>query len=151
MRISNIIEINATPAEVFYWLGDPTRAREWMTSVSHTEIIEKTPDWIGTTFRETVEEGGRGTELTGVVTDFVANERMSFHLEGEFNTVDVVWTLKDRGQTTEVSQVAEVKFRGLMRVLSIALAPAFKRKVMAQGQREFAGLKALCERGGSGQ
>ena len=147
MRISNTIEIKATPAKVFYWLGDPTRAREWMTSVSHTEVIEKTPNWVGTTFRETVEEDGRGTELRGVVTDFVANERMAFHLEGEFNTVDVVWTLRDKGQITEVSQVAEVRFKGLMRVLSIVLGPAFRKKIIAQGEREFARLKELCERG----
>jgi carbon monoxide dehydrogenase subunit G len=151
MKISNTIEIEATPAEVFYWLGDPSRAREWMTSVSHTEIIEKTPNWVGTTFRETVEEDGRGTELRGVVTDFIANERMAFHLEGKFNTVDVVWTLRDKGQTTEVSQMAEVKFRGLVRVLSIVLGSAFKKKVIAQDQREFARLKALCERGNAGR
>lgn len=120
---------------------------EWMTSVSRTEIIDQTPDWIGTTFRETVEEDGRGTELRGVVTDFRENERMAFHLEGEFNTVDVVWTLRARGEITEVLQVAEVRFKGLMRVLVLVLAPAFKKKITAQGQSEFAKLKALCERG----
>lgn len=147
MKITQTVEIRATVEEVFYWLGDPTRAMEWMTSVSRTEIIEKTPGWIGTTFRETVEEGGRGTELRGVVTDFVANERMAFHLEGEFNTVDVVWTLRHRGETIEVSQVAEVRFKGLMSVLILVLGPAFKKKMMAQGQSEFARLKALCEPG----
>jgi uncharacterized protein YndB with AHSA1/START domain len=147
LKITQTVEIRATVEEVFCWLGDPTRAMEWMTSVSRTEIIEQTPGWIGTTFRETVEEGGRGTELRGVVTDFVENERMAFHLEGEFNTVDVVWTLQDRGEITEVLQVAEVRFKGLMRVLVLLLAPAFKKKITAQGQSEFAKLKALCERG----
>ena len=146
MRITQIVEIRATVERVFYWLGDPERAREWMSSVSHTEIIEKTPGWIGTTFRETVTEGGRGTELRGVVTDFVANERMAFHLEGEFNTVDVVWTLRDMGRTTEVCQAAEVRFKGLIGLMSLVLAPVFKKKVAAQGRREFARLKELCER-----
>jgi hypothetical protein len=117
----------------------------WMTSVSRTEIIEKTPNWVGTTFRETVEEDGRGTELQGVVTDFVANERMAFHLEGQFNTVDVVWTLKESGGSTEVCQVADVRFKGPMRVLSVVFGSAFKRKIMAQAQSEFAALKELCE------
>lgn len=147
MKITQSVEIRATVEEVFHWLGDPTRAMEWMTSVSRTEIIDQTPDWIGTTFRETVEEDGRGTELRGVVTDFRENERMAFHLEGEFNTVDVVWTLRARGEITEVLQVAEVRFKGLMRVLVLVLAPAFKKKITAQGQSEFAKLKALCERG----
>jgi carbon monoxide dehydrogenase subunit G len=147
MKITNTIEIQATPAKVFYWLGDPTRAMEWMTSVSRTEIIEKTPGWIGTRFREAVEEDGRQTELQGVVTDFVENERTAFHLEGKFNSVNVVWTLRGTGQTTEVCQVAEVRFKGLLRVLSVVLGPALKKKIIAQGQYEFARLKELCERG----
>ena len=146
MKITNIIEIAATAAKVFYWLGDPSRAMEWMTSVARTEIIEKTPGWVGTRFRETVEEDGRGTEMHGIVTEFLTNERMAFHLEGEFNTVDVVWTLQEKEQSTIVSQVAEVRFKGLMRVMSVLLGPAFKKKIMAQAQREFAVLKELCER-----
>ena len=145
MKIINTVEIGASAAKVFYWLGDPSRAMTWMTSVSRTEIIKKIPNWVGTTFRETVEEDGRGTELRGVVTDFVANERMAFHLEGQFNTVDVVWTLKERGETTEVSQVAEVRFKGLMRVVSVLFGSVFKKKITAQAQQEFATLKALCE------
>jgi uncharacterized protein YndB with AHSA1/START domain len=146
MRITNTVDIRSSTSEVFYWLGDPDRAKQWMTSVSGTEIIDKVPGWIGTTFRETVEEDGRGTELQGVVTAYVANQRMAFHLEGAFNTVDVNWTLEDRGQVTRVSQVAEVRFKGVMRVLSILFAPGFKRKIAAQGQQEFAELKRLCER-----
>ena len=145
MKIINTVEIGASAAKVFYWLGDPSRAMTWMTSVSRTEIIEKTPNWVGTTFRETVEEDGRGTELRGVVTDFVANERMAFHLEGQFNAVDVVWTLKERGEITEVSQVAEVRFKGLMRVVGVLFGTAFKKKITAQAQQEFAALKDLCE------
>ena len=146
MKITHTVEIRATVDRVFYWLGDPSRAMRWMTSVSGTEIIEKTPCWVGTTFRETVEEDGQATVMSGVVTDFTANERMAFHLEGEFNTVDVVWTLQEHGQGTLVSQVAEVRFKGLMRVVSLLFGPAFRKKITAQAQQEFAKLKELCER-----
>lgn len=146
MKITHTVEIRATAERVFYWLGDPSRAMRWMTSVSDTEIIEKTSGWVGTTFRETVQEDGRATVMSGVVTDFTANERMAFHLEGEFNTVDVVWTLQVHEQGTLVSQVAEVRFKGLMRVVSLLFGPAFRKKITAQAQQEFAKLKELCER-----
>jgi carbon monoxide dehydrogenase subunit G len=146
MKITSTVEIRATADKVFYWLRDPSRAMEWMASVSRTELIDRTPNWIGTTFLETVEEDGRGTEMRGVVTDFVVNERMAFHLEGAFDTVDVVWTLQEKEQGTVVSQVAEVRFKGLMRVMSVLFGPAFKKKIMAQAQKEFATLKELCER-----
>jgi len=30
MRITNTIEINSTPEEVFNWLKDPNKAMEWI-------------------------------------------------------------------------------------------------------------------------
>jgi carbon monoxide dehydrogenase subunit G len=145
MRISNVIEIENTPESVFSWLEDPRRAIQWMTSVSKTEIIEETADKIGTTFREVVEENGRGTELRGVVTDFVLNKRISFHLEGDFNTVDVSYTLEDKGGITQLRQNAEIHFKGASRLMSILMGPSFKKKILEQAQREFNKLKELCE------
>ena len=93
MKISNTIEIESTPEKVFYWLEDPSRAMKWMTSVTRTEIIKDTPNKVGTTFREYIEENGRGTEMHGVVTDFVPNKQLGFHLEGDFNFVEVGFIL----------------------------------------------------------
>ena len=146
MKITNTIEIRTTPETVFYWLGDPSRAVQWMTSVSHTEIIKKTPNWIGTTFRETVEENGRGTDLHGEVIDFEENKRLVFHLEGDFNTVEVTWLLRQRGDFTEVVQQAELRFKGFLRIMSIVIGPLLKKKIKAQARGEFATLKELCER-----
>jgi hypothetical protein len=101
---------------------------------------------VGTTFRELVEENGRGTELRGVVTDFVSNKRLAFHLEGEFNSVEVNYTLEGKGEITQLSQNAEIHFKGLLRVLSIFLSSVFKKRIMGQARSEFVRLKELCER-----
>ena len=81
MEVSNTIEINCTPEKVFYWLEDPVRAMEWMTSVTRTKIIEETPDMVGTTFVEYLEEGGRGTEMRGIITEFIPNKTHSISPE----------------------------------------------------------------------
>ena len=146
MNISNSIEIKATPEEVFYWLEDPNRAVEWMTSVTKTEIIEQTLNMKGTTFREYIEENGRGTEMRGVVTDFVPNKRMAFYLEGDFNSTQVAFTLEEKGEMTQLTQQAQVHFKGMLRVFSIFFGPFFKKKIKRQTQSELAKLKALCER-----
>ena len=145
MRISNVIEIRNTPENVFSWLEDPRRAIQWMKSVSKTEIIAETADKIGTTFREIVEENGRGTELHGVVTDFVLNKRLAFHLESDFNIVDVSYTLEEKGGNTQLRQNAEIHFKGTSRLLSILVGPAFTKKIIKQAQSDFARLKELCE------
>lgn len=145
MRISHSIEIGNTPDRVFYWLEDPGRAVKWMTSVTKTEIIEKTPDMVGTRFRETVEENGAGTYMSGVITEFETNKRLAFHLEGEFNTVDVVYVLREKGGGTELSQDAYIRFKGFTRVLNVLLGSVFKKKILSQAKAEFARLKELCQ------
>ena len=146
MKISSSIEIRATPAKVFYWLKDPNRAMEWMTSVTQTEIIKQTPNMTGTTFREYIKENDRGTEMRGVVTDFVPNKRIAFYLEGDFNSTQVDFTLEEKGEMTQLTQQAQVHFKGMLRVLSIFFGPFFKKQVTSQTQRELARLKELCER-----
>jgi len=145
MKFIYTIEIRNTADKVFYWLEDPSRAMVWMTSVSKTEIINETPNIVGTTFRETIEEQGRGTEMRGVVTGFVANKRLAFHLEGEFNSVDVNYTLQEKGKTTQLTQNAEIRFKGLIRLMSVFLGPILRKKIEEQAQSEFNKLKELCE------
>ena len=142
MKISNTIEIKSTPENVFYWLEDPERAMKWQTTVTKYEIIKETPQRVGTTFTEYIEENGHGTEMRGILTGFVPNKMLAFHLEGEYNTIDVNFTLNEKEGITQITQHADVHFRGMLKVLSIFL----KKKIIKQMQKEFAVLKELCER-----
>ncbi len=145
MKISNRIEIKAAPEKVFYWLEDPDRAMKWMTSVTKSEIIKETPLKVGTTFREYIEENGRGTEMHGVVTEFVSNERFAVHLEGDFTSADVSFILEENGEVTHLTQNVELRFKGMLKVLSVFIRASIKKKIIRQAQNEFARLKELCE------
>ena len=145
MKIRNSIKINAAADKVFGRLADPDRAMKWMTSVKKGEIIEKTPDIVGTTFREYIEENGRGTEMRGVITCCDRNARLDFHLEGDFNTVDVMFTMEEVGGATYLTQTADVHFKGALRIMSVIMGPAFKKKTISQAREEFVKLKELCE------
>lgn len=150
MRFAISVDINATPEEVWYWLGDPERAKTWMTSVTHTEYIHRTPEMIGSTLRETVEENGRGTELQGVITAFTPNEKMAVSLEGDYNTADVTFTLEEQDGFTRLTQTADVRFKGITRLLSLLFGRTFRKNITQQAQSEFATLKTLCESGAAG-
>ena len=134
MEISNIIEIQASPEKIFSWLEDSDRAKEWMTSVTRSEILKETPNRIGTTFSEFIEENGRGIEMRGVITEFVPNERFSVHLESDINTVDVCFSLIEKGSTTQLKQDALLRFKGMMKVFSIVLRSSIKKKISSQTQ-----------------
>lgn len=149
MKVSYTIEINSKPEEVFYWISDPERAMAWMSSVSKYEILHETPNMVGTTGREIVEEDGRWTELHVVVTDYRPNRLISFHLSGEYNSVDVEYRLEETENRTRLTWNADIRFKSFVRVLSLFMGPTFKKKIMDQMKTEFATLKELCERGAS--
>ena len=103
---------------------------------------------IGTTFRETIEENGRGVEMQGVVTDYRENQSLAMHLSGKYNVVDVEWRIEGMGEHTRLTMTSNIRFRSFVRVLSILMRPVFKRKIVAQLQGELAKLKELCEQDG---
>ena len=145
MKFTYTMDINCTPEKVWYWLGTPERAMVWQTNVSKTEILEKTPNWIGTTFRETIEEGGGSTEMQGVVTDYKENQSLAMHMSGKYNVVDVEWRIKEMGEYTRLTVNSNIRFKSFLRFFSIILWPAFKRNIRGQLGREYTKLKELCE------
>jgi uncharacterized protein YndB with AHSA1/START domain len=146
MKLTFAVDIESSPEEVFFWLKDPQKAKEWMTSVSETEMLSGTSNTVGSTFREIIKDQNGQTEMQGVVTGYQENEMISFHLSGVYNTVDVEFRLEQIGERTRVIQNAEVRFRSFMKILSVLLGPAFKKGITAQSQEEFARLKELCEK-----
>jgi len=147
MKISHLIEIESSPEEVFAWIKDPERAKEWMTSVSEGEMLTGDPNTVGSTFREVVRDENGETEMHGVVTGFEENQMISFHLSGEYNTVDVEFRVEKVGKRTRVTQNANIRWRGLMKVMSVFLGRRIKKEIMEQSQSEFEKLKTLCELG----
>lgn len=141
MKISNRVEIKATPGKVFYWLEEPERAMKWMTSVTKSEIIKENPEKVGTTFREYIEEDGRGTEMRGVVTEFVSNERFAVHLEGEYNSVDVLFALEEKGGMTELTQDVQLRFKGIHKVLILFLGAIYQEKDCQTGTKGICPIK----------
>ena len=143
MEVVNKIEINATPEQIFYWLEEPERAKEWVTSVTRSEYIKKTPNKVGTTFREYVEEDGQGIEMQGVVTEFDPNKRYAVHLESESHSADVRFVLTKNAGSTQLTQDVELRFKN---ELSDDVLDSIKKSIMSQTQSEFARLKKLCEK-----
>lgn len=150
MRITESIAIRRHPEDVFPWISDPERAMRWQPSVAGGEILDETPERVGTTFRERIEEGGKGTELEGEITAYEQNRLIGFHLEGQYNVVNVSFLLESHDGGTRVNYDADVRFKGVTRLVMLAMGPVFKRKIRAQIRSELAELKALCEGADSG-
>ena len=142
MKIVTKVEFKASPEQVFYWIERPERAKQWVMNVSRSEYIEETPDRVGTTFREYVEEGGQGIEMIGVVTEFQPNRLFAVHLESETHTADVSFVLKGESGKTILTHNVELHFKNK---LDETVYDTIRKGVMNQTRSEFAQLKRLCE------
>lgn len=65
MRIAGEIMIAKAPEAVFPRIAEPEKAMRWQRNVKGGEIILSTPDMVGTTFTETIEENGRSLDMRG--------------------------------------------------------------------------------------
>jgi len=145
MLIKNSIDIRCNTRQVFYWLKDPAKAKQWMTSVKQIEILHKTPNLLGTIFREVLADGNRETEILGTITEYKENKKISFYLESEFHTVNVCFTLVDLQGISRLEQRADVRFKGVFKIFAFMFGSFLKRTIITQTQSEFSCLKELCE------
>ena len=139
------MEIRATPEVVFPWIDDPERGKQWAASVTGGETVRRTPERVGTTFREVVGREGHAVEMRGVITEYVVNERFAVHLESSRHTADVRFTLTRLQDSTRLTRELDLRLKGLMKYGSMLLRPMLKKSINTEAQGEFATLKRLCE------
>ncbi|UCG55389.1 MAG: hypothetical protein JSV32_04070, partial [Dehalococcoidia bacterium] len=80
MKFEYSMDLNCTTERAWYWLGTPERAVLWQTNISKIEILEQTPNWIGTTFRETIKESGKGVEMQGIIRGYKENQSLAMQI-----------------------------------------------------------------------
>ena len=145
MKLSFSIDINSPPTAVFGWVENPEKAMKWMTSVAGGEILHETPERVGTTFREFVEEDGEGVEMQGTITGYEPGRSISFHLESRVNVVDVEFHVEAIPGGTRLTQDANVRWKFPVNVISLLMGAKMRQNISAQSQKEFEKLKELCE------
>jgi len=149
MKIASSIDIKSSPEVVFGWLENPQKAMQWMTSVSGGEILHETPERVGTTFREVVQDESGSMEMYGMITGFEADKSIAFHLESRVNIVDVEYRVEKSDEGTRLYYRANVKWKFPVNIISIFVGNKMRQSILAQLQAELIKLKELCEEGDS--
>ena len=145
MEIASSIEIKNTPKTLFGWLENPEKAMEWMTSVAAGEILHETPEKVGTTFREVVEDEDGSIEMHGMITGFEANKSIAFHLESKVNLVDVEYRVEPTAEGARLDYRANIKWKFPVNIISIFAGKKMKQNILAQLDEELKMLKKICE------
>jgi uncharacterized protein YndB with AHSA1/START domain len=139
------ISINKPPAEVFPWIDDPEKAMQWQKGVKKTAILHETPERVGTTFWEEMEEDGKSLEMTGTITGYTPGHMISFHLESRIHSVDACYRVSGDEKTSSVFIDTVVRWKFPMSVMSLFIGRQIREGITKQTEAELAELKRLCE------
>jgi hypothetical protein len=145
MLIDYEVNIACKPEELFPWVAEPDKAMMWMKSVRKGEIIEETPEKTGTTFREEMEEGGKILEMSGVITGYIENKLIAFHLESKIHEVDVSYTIEPLGDRSRLLVMSTIEWKFPMNMISLIIGRKIRSNITNQLESEFADLRKLCE------
>lgn len=145
MKIDFVIEVSGEPDEVFPWIDNPEKAMLWQKGVKKGEIIKETPEKIGTTFTEEMEDNGNSLVLRGVITGYVINQMITFQLESKIHKLDVCYSITGEGGKSLITAESNIHWKFPMNIMSVFLGRKIKEGILKQTESEFAELKRLCE------
>lgn len=139
--------IDCTPEQLWPWLEEPDKQKQWMEGLLENVSTSEGPTRVGSTFRMTIQEGRRVVEYEGEVTNFDRNRRLSIKFWGEMLRgveMYVDYQLQDLGGRTRLDYIsaADTSGAGFFMKLMLRLYKIFG---MAQLKRFMKTLKHLAE------
>jgi hypothetical protein len=145
MRIRYSSEIASPPEVVFPWIAEPEKAMQWQKNVKGGGIIIEKPEIIGTTFKETIEEGGNTLEMQGVITEYKPKQFIGFHLKSRIHEFDVRYLVEEAQQATKLSIELDINWKFPMNIMSLFIGKKMEASLINQINAEVLELKKLCK------
>lgn len=149
MEIALAVDIFRKPEEVFPWVAEPEKAMRWQKGVKGGEILKETPEKVGTTFREEIEENGNSLVMYGEITNYIQDQLISFHLESKIHKVDVSYSIVWNNDRSTFAMKTATHWKFPMNVVSLIIGRKIREGIVQQTESELAELKRLCETSGA--
>ena len=103
-KITNSIEIEASPEKVFAWANDIKNMNEAMKGNAELEQTSNGPVGIGSTFHFVGAAAGQTAETDLQVTEYVKNKKFAFHSIGASKTkLAAQWTYEPTAKGTKLT------------------------------------------------
>lgn len=143
MHSSASVEIDRPIDEVFEYTLE--NVPEWSITVVEDEVIEQTPDRVGTTFRCVTEDHGKKMVFQGLVTRHDPPTFSACQLIGDMFDIDLEYEFEDLSGRTRVTQWSNVKPKGFLKVIFALFGWAMKKSGCKAADNELNSLKSILE------
>ena len=143
--VHQTIHVKAPIEVAFDYVADFSTTAEWDPGIAEASRLDVGPSREGSRFRVVADFNGRKLPLEYAITAFDRPRRVVLVGEGKtFHGVDEI-TFESAGAGTIVAYVADLRLKGLARVLE----PFFKGRFEELGRAAVAGLRRELDRRGS--
>jgi hypothetical protein len=126
-------------------MDNPEKAMLWQKGVKKGTILKETPEKIGTTFIEEMEENGNSLEMHGVISGYVRDKMITFQLDSKIHRLEVCYTIEGGNGSSVITAESDIHWKFPMNILSLFWGRKIKAGIVKQTESEFAELKRLCE------
>ncbi len=137
------VEIDHPIDEVFRLAND--HMPEWSVTVVEDEILNETPDGVGSTFRMVTEEKGRRMEFDGVVTTYDPPRVSAVQMTNAMLDIETQFTFEEVSGKTRVTQNATVKGKGIYKLMMFVFGLFAHKSSCKASENELNCLKRYCE------
>jgi polyketide cyclase/dehydrase/lipid transport protein len=131
-------QIACPPEQVFDMVADMRNETEWNSRVSSAELRSPEPIALGSRFA--IVNGGTSYDVT--ITSYERPSRLVFEASGNPD-LTIAYSFTPAGEGTALESDFDFRPKGFLKVLMPLLSPVIRRDV----PKQYASLKALCERG----
>ena len=143
MRTQLSVDIDRPIEEVFE--RTLNNVSEWSITCVEDEVLEETPEGVGTRFRIVTLDRGQRMEFDGVVVEHEEPKKSRIHLTNKSMELDVLYTFEDLGSGTRVTQSSHARGKGFLKVVLLMAGWMMKKSTCNAQQDELNALKAYCE------
>ena len=106
MESSVSVDINRPLPEVFRYTNE--NVSDWSITVVENEVLEETPEKVGSRFRMLTQDRGRQMEMTGEVIRYEENRLSEVFLVGQGFEISAFYIFEDLGNgVTRVTETAQ--------------------------------------------
>jgi len=145
MKVSDSIEIRAPPEEIWPYLTEPDKTKEWFTPLKEFDYIDKNPEGVGSTFHWKERSGKREFDLYFRTTEWVPNRAFGFRMtHGDFmKSYEERWTIEPRngGSVFSFNDQIELPYGPIGKMIGYFA----KKQSQADGKMVMANLKRIVE------
>lgn len=143
MQSEMSVEVDRAIDEVFDFTVN--HVPEWSIMVVEDEVVNQTPEGVGTTFRLVTEDRGQRMEFEGVVTCHEPPTTHTVVMKGKQFDMEAEYRFEDLGGRTRVTQRSTVNGKGVIKVVFLLFGWLMKKSSCTALERELFNLKQLLE------